>query len=558
MPHRAYFRALVVFALSSFACASALAQGPQQREAPASLSGRVRLGERGAAGVSVMLMPSEPAASGFRVSARAKTDAEGRYRVTGLAPGSYRVFPSAPAHVLREATTRGEAGLLVMLAPGESVEDVDFSLVRGGVITGRVTDADGKPVVGEIVRLTYVDEAVPVGRPPIGSTLRQTDDRGVYRIYGLPAGRYKVSVGVDPDASFTAIGGPRRGNYVRTFHPDAADAASAKVVEVSEGGEATDVDITVGKLVKSFKAAGRVVNASTGQPVGGVTFAFSIIQPRGRMLMGAGLRAQANARGEFQLDGLLPGSYGVYVVSEGASDTYSDLTVFDIKDADVTGLEVKLRPGASVSGVVAVEGVSDPARAAQLFRGLTLAVYGNQREGPVAPRLGRVQVNPDGTFNATGLRPGKNLFSMSYVRGLTFLRTELNGAEQRGGIEVAEGSHVTGVRLVFAYGTGRVRGQVVLRENGQPVALPEGTRLDLSRRIGGGGQLSYSFGGEVDSRGRFVLENLPPGEVEVVVNALGRYRGRASQLVLVPDGGEAGVTLTLELTQGQPTRPRPQ
>ena len=34
-----------------------------------------------------------------------------------------------------------------MVEVGESTEGVDFALTEGGVITGRVTDAEGRPVV---------------------------------------------------------------------------------------------------------------------------------------------------------------------------------------------------------------------------------------------------------------------------------------------------------------------------------------------------------------------------------------------------------------------------
>ena len=556
MPHRAHIRALAAFALCAAACAAA-AQTPQQREAPASVAGRVRLGERGVAGVAVMVLPAEPR-PGFSVSGRARTDAEGRYKVSNLAPGRYRVLPSAPGYVVGEAAPRW-MGLLVTLAPGESVDDADFTLTRGGVITGRVTDADGRPVVGETVRVASADEDQEPTRTPFTTVPWRTDDRGVYRVYGLPAGRYRVSVGEESNARFAGLGGRARGYYVRTYHPDATDASRAEVVEVTEGGEATDVDVRLGRLARTFKASGRVVNAATGQPAGVVMVAYSVVDTRSGRLGGGGLRVQANARGEFQVEGLLPGSYGVYAVAEGAAaDAYSDVTPFQITDADASGLEVRLRPGSSASGVVAVEGVSDPARAAELLRSLSLAVYPDQRQG-AAPRFDRVQVNPDGSFTARGLRPGKNFFGAGWppVRGLTLLRTELNGVEQRGGIEVGEGAHVAGIRLVFAYGAGRVRGQVVLRENGQTVATPEGVRLMVFQRVGGE-RSSYRLTGEADSRGRFVVENLPSGEVEVMVQATGLRAGKASQLIQVTDGGESSVTLTLDLLPpGQPPQPRP-
>jgi hypothetical protein len=45
-----------------------------------------------------------------------------------------------------------------MLAAGEEVRDIDIKLVRGGVITGRVTDAENNPIVEERVNLSSIRE----------------------------------------------------------------------------------------------------------------------------------------------------------------------------------------------------------------------------------------------------------------------------------------------------------------------------------------------------------------------------------------------------------------
>jgi len=44
----------------------------------------------------------------------------------------------------------------VTIAEGETVEEIDFTLVRGGVITGRVTDVDGTPLRFNRINLKMV------------------------------------------------------------------------------------------------------------------------------------------------------------------------------------------------------------------------------------------------------------------------------------------------------------------------------------------------------------------------------------------------------------------
>src|SRR5262249_33437367 len=155
-----------------------------------------------------------------------KTDEEGRYRFNGVAPGSYDVFPAAPALVLPKQGRYGQPGKTVMVEVGEATEVVDFALTEGGVITGRVTDADGRPVVEEAVSLNKTDGQGHMLQfvPPNYESLT-TDDRGVYRVYGVPAGRYLVSVGTTYGVVRT--GENRREYYKETFHPGVTDQPKA-------------------------------------------------------------------------------------------------------------------------------------------------------------------------------------------------------------------------------------------------------------------------------------------------------------------------------------------
>ena len=71
----------------------------------------------------------------------------------------------------------------------------------------------------------------------------------------------------------------------------------------------------------------------------------------------------------------------------------------------------------------------------------------------------------------------------------------------------------SGVRLVFAYGTGSIRGEVKAEGGG----LPEGLTLIVRSPTRG----ARPFSSTVDARGRFVVENLPPGNYELSLVTLG-------------------------------------
>jgi hypothetical protein len=521
-----------------------------QKEAPATVAGRVREGERGVAGITVVIMSSDPSQR-FRPVGRARTDAEGRYRVASVPPGRYVIAPVAPAYVLQEINGF-PPGKPLTLSAGDSVEDADFRLVRGGVVTGRVTDSDGNPVVAEAVQVASADSNNAELRTPPAFISNQgdrsTDDRGVYRIYGLQPGRYRVSVGSD-GRTFRVPGSKY---YRRTFYPSASEESQAKIVEVTAGGVSEDVDITLGAPERTFRISGRFVMADTNQPVQVPGFGYGQIEPNSRQLLGDYSGGASNARGEFQALGLAPGRYKIFAYPSplDAVEWYSDTTDFEITDSDMSGIVVKLRRGATVSGVVALEGVSDRAAAARLLAGAR--VYGvAERSGMNDTPAGYVRpvtLAPDGSFRLTGVRPGRfNLNVSSEVKGLSFSRLEVGGVTQREGVQVAEGAQVTDVRLVLVYGSAVLRGQLNFPGGGAP---PQGMRtIVMARRVGSNDE-QWSKGAEGDTRGRFQLEGLAAGEYEVQARAFGttgRGPGLVSELqrVSIGEGGDVTITLTL-------------
>ena len=526
-PKRSKSRAALALLFVLCAAASAFAQ------TTATVAGRVTNGDRGVPGVVVTLAPSNSPLRA-RPDARAKTDAEGKYRITNVPPGHYQVMPFAPAYVVEGMTENMyPPGKSLLLSPGDVVEDVDFRIERGGVITGRVTDAEGNPLVGQQVTIVTADANPNTGRRVVGvgpmtdPRAHLTDDRGVYRIYGLPAGRYHVSAGSDTDNG--AINYGRRKLYQRTFYPGATEESQAQVVEVSAGGEAEDVDIKLGEPVKTYRASGRFVDAATGQPVPNVAFGYGIVDPTGRHMTSFGGGTATDANGEFVADGLTPGHYAAFVYPftppQSASDFYSDPAIFDIVDSDVKGLVVKVKHGSTITGVVAVEGAGNAASSARLagqvrvYAGY-IEMGGSQSPSSLPDYISPTPAAPDGSFRITGLRPGKVRLMVSGQQGLTLSRVEMNGAVVTGGIDVAEGAQVSGVRVVVAYGNAVIRGQV----NYVNGTLPQNARVFAVARRAGSDPITGGRVYPVDTRGRFLIEGLAAGEYDVSVQSV-RFSG---------------------------------
>src|SRR5438132_8831896 len=120
---------------------------PTKKSPGGTISGKVTVKGKATPGIVVGLRVSQPTTP-FEPSLRATTDQEGRYRLTDVPAGTYQVTPSAPALVGADINSRSQT---VVILEGESVDGIDFVLVRGGVITGKVTDAEGRPVIEERV-----------------------------------------------------------------------------------------------------------------------------------------------------------------------------------------------------------------------------------------------------------------------------------------------------------------------------------------------------------------------------------------------------------------------
>src|SRR5438552_3022010 len=102
------------------------------------------------------------------------TENDGSFQVKSLEPGVFSVRASAPSYVDLPSTSDG--GPYYKLG-----DSVTIDLIKGGVITGKVVNSSGDPVVAIRVRATMIRDAD--GHPSrFGqqSAEQMTDDRGIY------------------------------------------------------------------------------------------------------------------------------------------------------------------------------------------------------------------------------------------------------------------------------------------------------------------------------------------------------------------------------------------
>lgn len=503
----------------------------------ATISGKVTLKTKGLAGIVVAARDTD---SPDRIRHRATTDQNGNYRITNLPAGSYQVLPLAPGLVPENDSFEKS----LVLQEGDVVEDVNFAMARGGAITGKITDADGRPVVEEEI---FVQEADgPNADIPYSNHNIRTDDRGVYRAFGLRSGKYKVSVGQGEDRfpDDTRL-------YPQTFYPSVTDPAKATAVEVTEGGETSEIDITKGRAITTFKVTGKIIDGETGKPVSNIRYGIS---QNNETRSGNSLSAnRSNANGDFKFEGLMPGTYAVVTFSEQNTEAYAEPVQFEIVDRDVTGLVVKTGKAASVSGVLVLEGTEDPVASAKI-NSLYVTVMSTPSPGQ-APIGNSAAVGPDGSFRVNGLPPGVlhlvvNSSGFGGNRSVELERIERDGIAQSGSFSIKDGEQLTGFRLVAKFLTATIRGQVKIEDGELPANWRFGIwyqRLDdtdPSRRV------TYSSSGpEIDSRGKFLIEGLGGGtyEINIAIYEPEHPNRIFKKQVTIADNSTNEVTVTIKL-----------
>jgi type 1 fimbria pilin len=543
----------LVLTLSAGIITAAQNQPPKK---PSSISGKVTFKGNGLSGITVGAIFRGSITGKTRFSA--VTDTQGNYRISDLPPGNYELSPVAPQFVA--------SGLIfpkrVFLDEGETLDGMDFSLVRGGVISGKVTNSDGQALIEEPVQLS-VPEGKPVERTEQTMRLNmyfyQTDDRGMYRIYGLPAGKYIVSTGT-PDHRVTFSS--RAVKYKQTFHPSVTDASQATVIDVTEGSEATNVDIVISLRQTTYSVSGRIVDGETGKPIPNARYGLTKFDEHGSSGTSGPV---TNALGEFKIEALLPGKYIVSLeqraindpFAEKAGNVFAEAVRFEITDQDITDLVIKTGSGASVSGLLVFDGL-DQKTARQKFGELMIMVYlpSSERYGG-SSNARPVRVGADGGFTVGGLAAGEVQFSIfapgSSDTGRRFevARVERDGLVQQRNLEIKDREQVTGVRLIVNARSGTLQGIVKL-ENGQ---IDSG-RLQVSLMKTGE---RSGYGMMVDARGRFQMRGLPAGTYEITAVI---YMPNApnppmtKQQIVINDDQVTEVTLTLDLkSRLTPDRP---
>jgi len=199
---------------------------------------------------------------GFGGMSMARTEVDGTFLATGVAPGDYYATAWAPGYVpersiLQAGVNAGnDPGALLAQIPvvhvtADGTANVTVTMQRGGTISGRVLWEDGSPAAGLTVQAVSTDTnvALPatlaVIQSPGAQTSATTDDRGGFRVSGLPSGNYVVMTMIQ-NRSFGGF--QQRGAVsapIRVYGSGFFHKADAKPINVRVGDERSDVRMVI-------------------------------------------------------------------------------------------------------------------------------------------------------------------------------------------------------------------------------------------------------------------------------------------------------------------------
>jgi hypothetical protein len=377
-----------------------------------------------------------------------------------------------------------------------------------------------------------------------------TDDRGIYRIFGLAAGRYKVAAGRGEQG----FGGYSSNQlfFKQVFHPDVSEEAKATILQVAEGSEANNVDITLGRPVQTFSASGRVITGENSSPIPNLRFGLQRFV--GQRFEFISTPVNTNSRGDFIAEGLVPGKYGVVLFSAEGGDLRPEVSNFEVVDQDLTDVVVKLTKGASISGVLIIESEDKTA----LSKLTQMQMRGYTQNAPGIGSSASSPIAADGSFRLGGLGNGSVNISVTVKdggyppKGFSISRIERDGIASPH-LDVKDGEQITGVKVFLGYGNATLRGVVTI-ENGP---LPAGTRiyLQLTRP---GERVSFLRPPQVDERGHFLLEGIPAGVYELTAYIVGgppKQRKPVKREVSLTDGITSDVNFSVDVATE--TNPEP-
>lgn len=321
---------------------------------------------------------------------------DGRFMIPDVEPGDYRLQVQSPLYggaAYGQRRSDGP-GVVLTIKAGQRLSDLKISMMPTGTIAGRVTGRGGDPLAYATVQALkygYQD-----GKRTLATVQNTTtDDRGEYRLFWLPSGKYVVVAGalsgqlnlasttpplrpggtiLTSDLPFTGLPGltqrpgaqleatnlvkrilddgtVREESWMPTYYPATTDRAQAVPVDVAAGSNVgatvTGINITLGpSLIQKIR----------GRVTGGTQVTVTLA-PAGQGTAARLINTSASTiDGSFEFPGVVPGPY--YVTALDRAGLVAPPMPVLVADRDVENLAIAVGPTITISARITAGGLT--------------------------------------------------------------------------------------------------------------------------------------------------------------------------------------------------------
>ena len=382
--------------------------------------------------------------------AAALSDGDGRFTLTAITAGQHVVSAAKTGYATTIFGARGTSRpIRVEVATGGGVDGIDVRMPKGGAISGRVVDEAGDPLplttilAEQIIRINgHIDTR--------RIRMVETDDLGEYRIFGLSAGRYVVSVvrvggDLGPGLPVDVEGNT---TWTHSYYPGVAGLAQAQAIAVRSGDDVTGIDFTSSPARRPTVSV--TVSDASGNPADAqISFGSDSALAVSNFIMGTGPSSgtvmSSLDQGNWTVLASGPKGVGVAHVSLGSEDA---------------AVAITLIKGGRLAGRVATDGTPLPSGTS-----IELDAFPTDpalaRAGAFArPASGRM--NADGTFELTGLIGAREVRLRNAPRGWTLKDVVAGGRSLLDAPpEFAGGEDITGVVVILSNRHSELAGHLV-------------------------------------------------------------------------------------------------
>jgi hypothetical protein len=479
----------------------------------------------------------DPAAKSNTRHFIAWTDGRGEFQIKDVPAGKYFVEVDAPG-IIRSGLYNSEDGqkeLTSVTVDGTSKSEVNVRVKRGGAVSGKVSYADGDPVINATIRILRKKEGkwTPVYVFAPSDDRSHTDDRGAYRLSGLPPGEYLIGAAEEKmGIEMTARDNPDGSNLLNravlatTYYDGATSLADATILTIQVGAEETNINITLAdRAVHGI--SGVVTLKGENRPIARARIS---LKRRGEDSPFASQLEEpvtnTDSQGQFTFDEVQDGSYTITVTPPRSYLRYTEFPTapqsadsaqkfvgksleVNVVGADLANLNIEVSSGSRISGIVVVDGGKPMPP--------SVFVYPQAAEGS-SLQPASIHAQPNGAFTVEGLPAGVIYLRASvppdnkyYTKSVTVGKTDL----LRGPLTVKEDEDITNVRIVISPDIALLSGRALASDGKTPLSAVNVLLISAESD-------QHKIFGVTNADGSFRL-NGAPGEYVAIVMRPGEF-----------------------------------